>query len=59
MEEKKKESKVSAWGVRLVVPTECLRFLGLSVGDKVEWELIEREGKREVILRKEVSDSND
>jgi len=62
MEEKRKTSKVSAWGIRLTVPAECIRWLGLKVGDKVEWDLIVRDGrKREVILRKaeEVSDSND
>jgi len=62
MEEKKRVSKVSAWGIRVSVPAECLRWLGLEVGDKVEWDLIVRDGrKREVILRKaeEVSDNND
>jgi len=61
MEEKRKTSKVSAWGIRLTVPAECLRWLGLKVGDQVEWDFVMRDGKRVVILRKagEVSDSND
>jgi len=57
MKEKKRESKVGAWGMRLQVPTECLKFLGLAVGDVAEWIFVEKEGKKEVILRKkEVSE---
>ena len=62
MEEKrKKTSKVSAWGIRLTVPAECLRWLGLKVGVYVRWELTSRDGKRAVILQKVegVSDNND
>jgi len=62
MEEgKRRTSKVSAWGIRLQVPSECLRFLNLSVGDEVEWIFREKGDKKEVILRKAegVSDSND
>jgi len=52
MVEKKRESKVGAWGMRLQVPTECLRFLGLAVGDIAEWIFVEKGGRKEVILRK-------
>lgn len=53
MEEKRsKVSKVTAWGIRLQVPSECLRFLNLSVGDEVEWIFREKGDKKEVILRK-------
>jgi len=38
-------------------PTECLKFLGLAVGDIAEWIFVENEGRKEVILRKkEVSE---
>ena len=57
MGEKKRESKVGAWGMRLQVPTECLKFLGLAVGDAVEWIFVEKGGRKEVVLRKkEVSE---
>jgi len=57
MEERKRESKVGAWGKRLLVPVECLNFLGLAVGDAVEWVFVEEEGRKEVVLRKkEVSE---
>ena len=51
-EKRSKVSKVTAWGIRLQVPSECLRFLNLSVGDEVEWIFREKEGEKEVILRK-------
>jgi len=49
---KRRTSKVAAWGIRLQVPSECLRFLNLSVGDEVEWIFREKGDKKEVILRK-------
>ena len=52
MVEKKRESRVDAWGKRLLVPAECLNFLDLKVGDRVVWEMVEKEGKKYVILRK-------
>jgi len=59
MVEKKRESRVDAWGKRLLVPAECLNFLDLKVGDRVVWEMVEKEGKKEVILRKAEVSSND
>jgi len=59
MGEKKRESKVGAWGMRLQVPTECLKFLGLAVGDVAEWIFVEKEGRKEVVLRKKEVSGNE
>ena len=36
-----------------------LRWLGLSVGDGVDWLPVEREGKREAIWKTEVSEEDE
>ena len=46
------EGRVTAWGVRLVVPAGILREMDLSVGDEVTWKVEERDGMKVAILEK-------
>jgi antitoxin component of MazEF toxin-antitoxin module len=45
--------KVKTWGIRYPVPASVLKGIGLDVGDEVEWELEERDGKRVAVLSKQ------
>jgi hypothetical protein len=50
--EKTVEGKVTSWGVRLAVPAPIIKGIGLVVGNEVEWELEDREGKMVAVLSK-------
>jgi len=50
-DEKVEKAEVKAWGLRLQVPAAILRELGLSVGDKVVWEVEKRNGEKVAILK--------
>jgi len=54
MSEEKKIAggKVKTWGIRYPVPAHVLKGIGLDVGDKVEWEIEERKGKKVAVLSK-------
>jgi len=54
MKEEKKISggKVKSWGIRYQVPAWVLKNIGLEVGEEVEWEIKEVDGKKVAVLSK-------
>ena len=52
MSEKTIKGTVKSWGLRVSVPADVLKGIGVQVGDNVVWSFGERDGKPIAILEK-------